>query len=571
MNALRILRLSLVGALLVGALSSSLQAELRVEVDRRQLRVNESLNLQIISDVESPEAIDLQLLPPELEIISRSSRRNLSIVNGQRSSVYELSLTLFALEAGEVVIPPLELSGERSQRLVLNIAPEATGAAQIAQLELTSEFTEAYVLQEIPVVVRLRLNGDLAQGELSSLEVEDAQVELVDEVRYRQGNGEVIERHYVLYPQSVGKLSIPSLRFQGTLRRNSGAGLGSRLIRSSSAALDLNILPPASGELSNWLPATAVRLTEQLQPATTRLQLGEPLTRNIVLEASGALGTNLPEIQLAPDQGDLRQYRDQSQFNNSNSNKSIVGTRTERIVYIPQRVGQLELPEVVVPWWDVKEQKMAYARLPARQLQIAAPAASAATDPTAPAALLAATEPATEPIAPPPPAPTTTAWLPNSYWFGGLVLVALCSLSANCFALAAWWRSKRRARRLVPTANPGMQTGRQRLEAIRAAADTNNLAALSVAWRRWLRQLDSAHNSWRARLSPEEAQRLQQLSAQLERCAWSAEPVELSHVAVLAFCSRLERKLQKQSPRADATRARKDLLALYPSGDALKA
>ena len=247
-------------ACLLLLLSLSLQAELRVEVDRTSVRVNESLNMVITSDQGSVEQIDLSQLPPELEVIARSTRQNVQIINGRRSANYELSLTLIAVATGEVSIPALQARGDSSQPVSISIAPEASGANKVVELTLESALQQAYVFQEVPLTLRLRLAGDLTQGELSDLDIPQAHIELINEQRYRQGSGEVIERNYVLYPQSVGSLNIPSLRFQGSLRANSRLGLSGGVVRSSSSEFSIEVLPPAVGELAQWLPATSVRL-----------------------------------------------------------------------------------------------------------------------------------------------------------------------------------------------------------------------------------------------------------------------------------------------------------------------
>ena len=534
------------------------QADLRVEADRTQVRVNESLNLKITSDKVSPDQIDLSSLPAELEVISRSTRQNIQIINGRRSASYELSLSLIALETGTVLIPPLELEGDRSQAIAIEIAPEAVGSAKVAEVELSSPLNSAYVFQEIPLTLKLRFSGELAQGQLSDLNVDQAQVELIDESRYRSGNGEVVEREYVLYPQSVGSLTIPAVRFQGTMRANSRLGLSGRVVRSSSSPLTIDILPPAAGELSEWLPASAVRLNEQLQPATSQLQLGTPITRTITLEATGMLGANLPEIRLDTSASDLRQYRDQSQFNNSKGRKSIIGRRTENIVYIPQSVGALTLPEVVVPWWDVAAGAMAYARLPERELFIVPdPAASSAGIVPTPV------DPANDPVVElTDPEPNFATW---EYWSGNYPLLALSglllfSLGANIVLLVKRNRASSVGSAQVAKAN----TEHSAYSSLRSAIDQREPVALSSAWRHWQRQLHRSHPNWQSALAEGELRNLNEILGANDQLAWSRDQGhDPDYATLLKICQKLDRALAKTKARKAPDHAR-HLRALYP-------
>ena len=548
-----ILRILLLAAL---ASVSLAQADLRVEADRSQVRVNESLNLKIISDKSSPDQIDLSSLPTQFEIISRSTRQNIQIINGRRSASYELSLSLIALETGTVQIPSLELEGDRSQALTIEIAPEAAGSAKVAEVELSSPLSSAYVFQEIPLTLKLRFTGELAQGQLSDLSVDQAQIELLDESRYRSGNGEIVERKYVLYPQSAGSLSIPAVRFQGTMRANSRLGLSGRVVRSSSNPLTIDILPPAAGELSEWLPASAVRLNEQLQPATTQLQLGTPITRTITLEATGMLGANLPEIALDPSSSDLRQYRDQSQFSNSKGRTNMIGRRIENIVYIPQSAGPMTLPEVVVPWWDVGADAMAYARLPARDLVIVPdPAASSASVAVAPVSSV-------DEVVVEAPEPSISAW---EYWSNNYLLhtlAALLALSLISNVLLLIRRNRARSVASIKETKPSANSSAY-LSLCSAIAERDPVS-LSSAWQRWRRQLHRNHPHWQSALAEGELRNLNEIFSANEQLAWSREQKHKpDYATLLKICQKLNKVLSKNKALVAHNPAR-HLRSLYP-------
>ena len=111
------------------------------------------------------------------------------------------------------------------------------------------------------------------------------------------------------------------------------------------------------------------------------LQAGESVTRTITLRGTGLQGAQLPPITFEAQDG-LRYYPDQPAVTDAESAAGLVGQRRESAALVANRAGRFTLPEIRIPWWDVAQDTVRYAVLPARDITVA-PAASAMASPPA--------------------------------------------------------------------------------------------------------------------------------------------------------------------------------------------
>jgi hypothetical protein len=101
---------------------------LYASLDRYSIALGDTVRLTLRSDGDAdPAEADLAGLREHFEILQRSSSVSTRIVNGERSQNRELLLELTPLREGDVVIPPFEVDGERSEALSVSIAGRARG------------------------------------------------------------------------------------------------------------------------------------------------------------------------------------------------------------------------------------------------------------------------------------------------------------------------------------------------------------------------------------------------------------------------------------------------------------
>ncbi|MGM0570114.1 protein BatD [Marinobacter sp.] len=254
-----------------------------------------------------------------------------------------------------------------------------------AFIELSASDDELYVQQQLHLRVRLYYTNNVIQGHLKDPEHPDVMIEqlgeqkqyreLLDGERYR-----VVERNFVLFPQKPGELQLPPIDFQGTARHPRGHQYR---ITDSATLFPLKVRDiPDSFSGSTWLPARSVELSEQGLDQSNPVAPGENLTRTLTLTADGLPATTLPDpAPVYPDA--LRAYPEPAQRQSSASEEGVSGQlqQTVALVPVPAHGGEITLPEVRIPWWDVDEDRERVAVLPARTLQVAGPVRIADAEP----------------------------------------------------------------------------------------------------------------------------------------------------------------------------------------------
>ena len=361
-------------------------ADIRVYVDRQNINVNESFNLVFEADGDVDAAPDFSPLSVYFDVLSKNQSSNMSIINGNFSRKTVWTLVLLAKQAGNYALPAIEFGNDISPVLNIKIhKSSATASAPDSNLFLEAEInsSSAYVQSQLIYTVRLFRAVDIQNASLTEPELSDADAiveKLGEDKRYQTTrNGVrfvVIERRYAIFPQQSGQLSIKPVEFNGQIvsqRRSffDRMPLNNVTKRIYSKQIDLTIKPvPANLKNKHWLPSTEVKLVDEW-PDNSEFKVGEPVTRTITLMAIGLTAAQLPEISAKEING-VKQYPDQPSLNDNKNKDGIIGVRQEKIAFIPTQSGTITLPELNIPWWNTKTEKIEYARIESKTISVLA-------------------------------------------------------------------------------------------------------------------------------------------------------------------------------------------------------
>ncbi len=195
----------------------------------------------------------------------------------------------------------------------------------------------------------------------------------------------VLERRYGVVADKSGSLKIQPPVLTGYTRKNDTQGRNGMFhwmnamlepLRVSANPTILDIKPMPEGiTLAKWLPAKSFSIHEDWSVSASAFQLGQPITRTITMEATGITAEKLPEINQL-DHPDLLIYPDKPQMENSSGEKELLAKRTEKLAIIPTKTGEIQLPQIDVKWWNIDQDRFEIASLPARTIQVTAPAAA---------------------------------------------------------------------------------------------------------------------------------------------------------------------------------------------------
>ncbi|MBT8083503.1 MAG: BatD family protein [Gammaproteobacteria bacterium] len=360
-------------------LVSSAWAAAVASVDRPNVDLNESFTLEVSVDVVTDSEPDFSILEDDFYVGQVSKLSSTSIVNGQMTRSMTWSVSLMAKRTGTIQIPPITVGAERSNGVPIVVNEPTNAPPGEADVFVTSDVDvdETWVQAQILYRIRIYRAVPTRQPALREPTISGAEtlVELAGDDRQYESvlNGKpysVIERTIALYPQESGEISISPAMFEARVLRN-GRITGRKVFQSDAHTIMVAPIPPPPADRpdASWLPARDVVLGEDWSRQFDELEAGEPVTREITLSALGQLETQLPAID-APGVDGLNVYADKPEFGRTVEAGGIRGQRKDQYAIIGLAGGEVELPVVEVPWWDVEAAEWKVASLPARTLTV---------------------------------------------------------------------------------------------------------------------------------------------------------------------------------------------------------
>ena len=517
----RLFRQSVVvfGCLLYAA---SAVATVTARVDRPTVDVNESFTLEIVVDSNPDLEPDLTVLEENFFVGQVSKLSNTSIINGDIRRSLTWTVMLMPKATGEQFIPAIELGNERSNPVRILVNEQTNAPPGEADVFVTSEvdLEETYVQSQILYRIRIYRGVPTRQPALREPSITGVETlaELAGDERQYEAvlNGRaynVIERVIALYPQESGEIQISPARFEARVLRD-GRITGRKVFESRSHTLKIlpSPAPPADCPAAAWLPARDVLLSGAWWRPPEEMEAGEPVTRHVTLSALGQLETQLPTLE-PPEVDGLNVYVDQPELTRTQEAGGLRGVRKDQYAIIGLAGGEIELPVLKVPWWDIEAAEWKVASLPARTLIIKGAPVAPVIEPEAaviPVAADAAVSAAQDP---------EEALAVISTWQSATEVLAILWL----LTLAAWWWSSRSAPRRSreprePEPPPAHKQQAQLLKTARKAAAAGDGAAVRNAileWGRlqWPTAAPRSIGEFAKRVEPPLSDELRQLSA----------------------------------------------------------
>lgn len=187
----------------------------------------------------------------------------------------------------------------------------------------------------------------------------------------RLNEGEYSGQRYefLLYPQKAGILAIPGIpvevevKFWGSKKQGTTQTL-------TTKSVELQAALPEGVENSQGLISTA-RFTakQQWQPESGRFKVGDTLKRTITLQADDVPGMAFAPLVI-PSLHGVSIYPSEPEVDDRFDRGELVGKRTESITYLFEMPGELNLPDLIVSWWDTGSKQLNQIRLSGLRLKI---------------------------------------------------------------------------------------------------------------------------------------------------------------------------------------------------------
>ncbi|MBT6059017.1 MAG: protein BatD, partial [Gammaproteobacteria bacterium] len=367
--------------------SSSLQAqELELSVDRNEVARGETLTLTIrVFEQRQGMQLDLTPLTSDFDVLGTRTSSQIRSINGAVESWTDYIVTLFPLNEGELEIPPLEISGQTTEPITITVSNEGPRSNQSDEelfLEIEVNKDAVYVQEQLLFTVRLyyTING-IRNPQFTELEMDDTVIQLIGSPNQYEKliDGErfgVYEKRYVIFPQRSGPLDIPDILFRGEVTDGSSnfvfRNLNTRRVTAfiEGISIDVKERPAAVQNSDFWLPVSGLTLEETWSADIDDLRVGDSVVRTITMVAYGLDGAVLPPFSNTEIEG-VNLYPDPADIQRTFVEGAIVGTRVETTTVVPIREGNITIPEISVPWWNIDTDQLESTVVPATRFVVA--------------------------------------------------------------------------------------------------------------------------------------------------------------------------------------------------------
>lgn len=365
---------------LLGSITSY-AATLTASVDRKQITENDRFRLYLRFDEQvGLGQPDLEPLKKSFRIINQQRSNQFRSINGKTESYTEWVLVLSPEKTGNLTIPALSFKGQSSQEIELTVNKLSKEVkdkmAKEFFFDIKTSTLNTYVQAQVLYTEKLYYSVNHEDATLSELKVTDALVKPLGEVRQytttidgqRLG---VYERSYAIYPEESGEMVIPGQRFTAQIANPYNRFMRGRPVSVVAQPTRINVkATPANYPQAPWLPSTQIDIQDSWSKKPNEWQVGEPVTRTIVLRAKGLSGSQLPSIAL-PVLDNLKYYPDQSEHSDDMGEQGLNGIRQETLAIVPTQDGRVTIPEIRIPWWNLETEAIEYAILPAQTVNVA--------------------------------------------------------------------------------------------------------------------------------------------------------------------------------------------------------
>lgn len=380
-----------------------------------QFRLSFTINSQDVGNFRLPdlEGFNVDIGP------SRSVQSSIQIINGRttHSSSVTYTYILSALKAGDYTIPAITVTVEgkphRSNPLNIKVMPGSGGAtgqggrggSQGGRMQMQDAGTkitgkdlfitvtadkkrlyeqEAVVLTyKVYSLVNLsQLAGDMP--DLDGFHIQEIALPQQKSLKMERHNGRnygtVVWRQYVLFPQRSGKLTIPSIKFEGVVVQqnrnidpfdaffNGGSAMVEVRKTIVAPSLTLEVDPLPAPKPANYSGAVgSFNISASLSPE--EVKANDALTLRVTVSGNGNM--KLMKTPLVDFPKDFETYDAKITDKTKAGHNGVSGNKVFDYLAVPRHAGKYTVPAVEFCYFDTGEKKYKTIRTESFDVEVA--------------------------------------------------------------------------------------------------------------------------------------------------------------------------------------------------------
>jgi len=368
-------------------------ADFTAALDTHRVYFGESVTLQLsLSGGRAETDPDMSEVEQDFAILSQHRSDSTQIFNGTINRQLVWSYTLEPKKQGTLTLPAVSIETNKgtlsSQALKITVTENTGKRDDGLSVEGWVSNASPYLHEPFFYIVRVYHHGELQEVQA----VPPANDVIVEHVGKPQSqrvelNGEqkiVTQTRFLLTPLKAGAIDLGLPRVKALKaerqrqRRRSFFDMDTsnyRPINLVGKAVPVTIQNLPAKAVQPWLPLKKLTLNDDWETDLNQeISAGVPLIRSITLEAEGMGGQSLPKLdKYFANQKDFRIRSAKPETERKLlEDGTPVTTLKQSISIIPLNTGELELPALRIPWWDVKEKEVKWTELAAQKITVAA-------------------------------------------------------------------------------------------------------------------------------------------------------------------------------------------------------
>jgi hypothetical protein len=172
-----------------------------------------------------------------------------------------------------------------------------------------------------------------------------------------------------IYCQQPGNLEIPQLPVTAVLKQW-GVNAAETPYQLTTPATSLICkVPPGAEGIRGLISTTRLDAAQTWSSQPDTVAPGDATTRTIILSADDVSAMAFPPMQHPRIEG-VAIYPGQPSVNDETNRGELRGRREESVTYVFEQPGDITLPEIVLSWWDIQNQRLRRIELPGLELTV---------------------------------------------------------------------------------------------------------------------------------------------------------------------------------------------------------